>query len=666
MTERLIVDIAVIFLAALVGGFAADRLKQSPIVGYILGGVLVGPYILGLIEDIDLIGAFAEIGVILLMFTLGIEFSISRLEKVKKIALFGGALQIVVLAGIGMATGYALLGLSPYLAFFLGCAVSISSTMIVLRALGEQGEVNSTHGQVMLGMLVVQDLAAILMVSLLPELHRFSLESLPALMLSLARSILFIMVIIYLAQKAIPFIMDHAARGTNTDSFLVLALALGVGIATISHLIGLSVSLGAFLAGLLISESDYAHEILGKIVSLRDAFVILFFVSVGMLVNPGALFGDWGALLAVLAVIIPVKFLVFFVIVRMFGYHSRVAFYTGMGMIQTGEFSFVLGKLGIDNQLIPAGLYNLILASSIITITVTPLFIRIAPYLYRRLREIKVLHRFFPEADLGESEVDVAELAGHVIVCGCGRVGRNIGAALRQLGLPFVVIDYDYNVIRRLGEQGVSYIYGDASSEMVLLHARPDRARMAVLALPDIFSSSQAINNLRRLNPSLIILARANNRWEEDLLYSRGATEVVQPATEAGLQMVKQLILRMGLPMEVMEKYLGTLFMKDYDDLMRKPAYESVHGRALKIREFPVHRQSPFSRKRLLHSGIRQSTGCTVVTIKKANGEVILNPTGGEMLETGDMVIVMGTLPQLLEFERMNSGKEYPECTVTF
>lgn len=343
MATPVIIDICIIFLAALIGGLVAERLRQSPVVGYILGGILVGPYVMGMVGDLEVIQDFSEIGVILLMFTLGIEFSLTRLEKVRRVAVLGGVIQIAATILIGMGVGYAA-GLPLYHALFLGCVVSISSTMIVLKALGDQGEVNSLHGQVMLGILIVQDLAVILMVSLLPELREFSIENLPILLFSLARSLAFVLVMVYLARRVVPVIMNHVAQSSNTDAFLILALTMGIGVAVLSHAVGLSLSLGAFLAGLVISESEYVHEIVGKIVSLRDAMVILFFVAVGMLVNPAGLFRDWVALVILLSVIMPVKFLILFSITRMFGYHSRIAFYVGMGMMQTGEFSFVLAK----------------------------------------------------------------------------------------------------------------------------------------------------------------------------------------------------------------------------------------------------------------------------------------------------------------------------------
>jgi CPA2 family monovalent cation:H+ antiporter-2 len=645
-----------VFLAALVGGWIAERLRQSPVLGYILGGILVGPYVLGLVHDLELLQDFSEIGIILLMFTVGIDFSLSRLEKVKKIALLGGALQIsgVVLLCTGACY---LAGINLYQSFFLGCVAAMSSTMIVLRILGEQGESNSLHGQIMLGILIVQDLAVILMVSLLPELHQASLASIPQLIFPLLKSFLFIFFIIYLAQKVSPLVFRQAAKGSNNDVFLILALTMGLGIASLSHALGLSVALGAFLAGLVISESEYTHEILGKINSMRDAFVILFFVAVGMLVDPLALLDNIHLLLILLAVIIPGKLFLLFLIVKFLSYHSRIAFLVGMGMAQTGEFSFVMAKLGLDEQLISSDIYNLILASSIISILLTPLFIRMAPLCYLKLSRTRVWQKLFPEADLEESEFDSSELQGHVILVGYGRVGKNIGQGLQQIGLNYIAIDYDYHSIRSLNEAGIPYIYGDASNEVVLAQARPDLARLAIVALPDLFSNRQATYNLLKLNPNLIILARAHNEWEKEILYQQGAAEVIQPEMEAGLQLMRYLILHLNLPLEEVDKYLETLYVKDHEAIIHKKDIIAKREKNLKVREFSVGPGSPFAGKKLIDSQIREKTGCNVVTIKKAGGEVLLNPSSKETLDRDDLVVVMGDSRQILKFAQLNGGE---------
>lgn len=649
----IIMDITLIFIAALGGGLIAERLKQSPLIGYILGGILVGPYVTGGVSNLPMVNSFADIGIILLMFTLGIEFSLKRLERVRKIALLGGFLQIAALVIIGLGTGQ-LMGLNVWGSVFLGCTLSISSTMIVMRVLGDQGEVDSVPGQIMLGMLIVQDLAVILMVAMLPKLPELSQGNFLHILTPLVIALAVVAVMLYLAEKIVPVIMKRAAQASNNDVFLLFALSAGLGVALLSEATGLSLSLGAFLAGLLISESDYAHEIMGKIISLRDAFVVIFFVSVGMLINPSRLFTDIEHLLGILTIIIPVKFLVFFSITRLFKYHSRIAFTVGTGMMQIGEFSFVMARLGLDHGLISEGLYNLILASALISIMLTPIFMRKSPAWYQRLYNISRLRRLLPDEDLEENE-SRESLSGHIILCGYGRMGSHVSIGLKQLNLPLIVIEYDHAAIDELIRQGIPYIYGDASSEIVLKQAYPQRALMAILTLPDAITSRQTILQLKRLNPDLVFLARANNQWQAQILDQAGANEIIQPEAEAGFQMLRYLILNLKLPVEQVNRFLEQLFYMDYQKIASQTGYASA--RPIRMKEFKIDQASSLRGISLRDSGIREKSGCNVVTIRKENGEIIFNPTSREIIQEGDYLVIMGDDVQLANFANGNMSR---------
>ena len=651
METSILFNIAIIFIAALVGGMVAEAFKQSPLIGYICGGILAGPYVSGTINDISLIQGFADIGVILLMFTLGIEFSLSQLARVKRVAVGGGLLQVLIVVIIATALGQ-FMGLTLYQSFFAACAFSISSTMIVLRALGDQGELNSVHGQIMLGILIVQDLAVIIMVSILPSLQSFSIEKIPHLLWTFSIAALLIVIILFLAPKIVPRIMERAARGSNNDIFLILAMSLGLGVAVLAQAMGLSVSLGAFLAGLLITESDYAHEILGKIVSLKDAFVILFFVSVGMMVNPSTLFANWQLLMMALIIIIPLKFVVFFSITRLFGNQNQISFYVGMGLMQTGEFTFVMAKMGLDKQLISAGIYNVILASTLISILLTPLFIQTAPLLYRKLQSIRWLQAIFHDSETDLAGYDENQFNNHVIVCGYGRVGYQVGNALQQLQVPYVVIDYNHKAITNLRDQNIPYIYGDAANELVLANAFPAQAELVILALPDAFTNLRVIHALKKHNPELKILSRAHSFWEKQKLYESGALEVIQPEEEAGLQMVRHMILHLNLQTGSVLEYLENLYFKDYHEMMRYQTMVSPEDETLKIRSFELKQDSELCGQSLRKSNIREASGCSVVTIKRTDGEIIINPHSDEEMAAGDTLIMMGNSEQLEEFKK--------------
>lgn len=655
MTTSLVFDIVVIFIAAFLGGLLADRLKQSPVVGYILGGILVGPYALGLVSDAKLVHDMSELGIILLMFTLGIEFSLSRLERVRNVAVIGGALQILLTIAGGALLGH-VLGFTVYQSVFLGCALSISSTMIVMRTLSDHGELNTVHGQIMLGILIVQDLSVIIMVSLLPALQSTSGQS-PVLIISaVVKTLAFVVLMLYLARIIVPAVLDRAARSSSNETFLLLALSLGLGVAAFAHLIGLSVSLGAFLAGLVISESEYTHEIMGKVVSFRDAFVVLFFVAVGMMIDPKSIAPQWLASLIVLGFIIFGKLVIVFAIIRAFQFHSRIAFYCAMGLLQTGEFSIVLAQIGLGEKLIPASLYNIILATAVISILLTPFLISAAPGLYFRLKDARLFKFFFPEDFAVSTDIDTVDLQGHVILCGYGRVGRLVGEALQWLKIPFVVIEYDYITARELAWREIPLIYGDAANEVVLTHAHPETASMAILALPDVFINERVARQLRRMNPGIVILARAHTNREKEILEEAGVTEVVQPETEAGLQLTWHMMAELNLPPDKIEEYIMYMLEKDYRRLSSGD-HSQARLNALKLKEFTVAAGSPWIGKSLKESSIREMTGCHVIWIRKPDGHTSMNPHSSERLEAGDQVLVMGTTAQLLYFANLNSGE---------
>lgn len=647
--HAILIDITVVFLTALIGGIIAQFLRQSPLIGYIIGGIIAGPYVLGWVTDTVTINDMAEIGVILLMFTLGIEFSFSRLANVKKIAILGTIIQITIQVIITVLL-HQIMQISIYQALFIGCVVSISSTMIVLRVLSEQGQLNSMHGQIMLGMLIVQDLAVVVMVSLLPRMRELSQVNWQTFAITLLAAIALVLLTVYMAQKVVPRIMNKAIRTNNSDLFLILALSLGLGIAALFNYLGASFSLGAFVAGLLVSESDYAHELLGKVATLRDAFVILFFVSAGMLINPAALFADFYLLAILLVLIMPAKFLIFYGITRIFKYHKRIAFYVGMGMMQTGEFSFVMAKVGLDAGIVNSLIYNVILASTLITILAAPTFMNFSPVWYNRLTRSsgKSFNEELDEAGL--------PLTDHVILCGFGRVGQQIGTALQAVGIAYIVIEYDFRAVMYLKANNIPYIYGDASNLSVLKHVAPQKAKLAVVTLPDALVNQRAVNKLRRLNPELKIIARGHSEWEKQLLLDAGAFEVVQPEQEAGVQMARHMIIHLDLPEEDMIHYLENYYIKDYHHLVSSFSMDIIKEEPLSIRTYQVPEHSCLVDVRLFDSRIREKTGCAVVTIRRQNGEVIINPHSREYIYAQDTLITMGTASQLMEFARYCNG----------
>ncbi|MBI3945458.1 MAG: cation:proton antiporter [Armatimonadetes bacterium] len=540
---RLLVDLGVIFLVALVAGLAALRLRQPVLLAYLLGGIAVGPHGFGIVEEIDTIGVFAEVGVTLLMFALGVEFSLRQLGEVRGIATWGGLIQVLATGALGTAVGLAL-RLGVVEAIVLGCAVAISSTMIVMRTLMERGETGGAHGRAMLGILIFQDLAVVVILAVLPILPGMGMERLPELGLMALKAAAYLVFTLVLARTVIPRLLHAVGGSRHKELFALTIVAVCFGTAIVTLLIGFSLALGAFVAGLIISESEYRHEVFAEVIPLRDLFAILFFVSVGMLVEPRTLLTGLPVVAALTALIVLGKGAICGAVARLFGLHLRTAFLVGAGLGQTGEFSFVIARVAQDHGLISPVVYNAILSSTLLTILLTPLMFQAAPGLYHRFAGRRKVS--LEEDTQAES---LPELRDHVVLLGYGRVGKGLGASLMYFGIPFVAVDYNHDAVAALQKAGVPAIYGDGSNLPILHHTHPETARLAVITFPDLITTRLAARYLRRLNPEIRIIARVHEEAEVECLYKEGVEEVLQPEFEAGVELTRHALARLGIPL---------------------------------------------------------------------------------------------------------------------
>ncbi len=539
---RFIVDLAVIFFTALVAGLVAHRFRQPLLLAYLLGGVAIGPYGLGIVRDVETVSLFSEIGITLLMFALGVEFSLHGVLVVGAVAVKGGLLQVgaTLLLGVGLGR---LLGLAWVPAIVLGAVLSLSSTMIVMKTLMDRAETESSHGRVMLGILIVQDLAAVAMLALLPVLRDLSLNRLPELGLLALKAAAYLVFAGVLARTVIPAIMRYVAGTQYKELFALTVVGVCFSAALATLAIGFSLALGAFVAGLIVSESEYRHEVFAEVIPLRDIFAILFFVSVGMLVDPAFFVRHLGPISAVVAALLIGKSVITGLVVRLFGFHLRTAFLAGAGLAQIGEFSFLLARQAQGLGLISEDLYGIILSSALVTILATPLLLEKSPALYQRFP--RLLGR--DAAPEEETQRERSALADHVIIIGYGRVGNNVGASLMLYAVPFVVIDYNQGVIEQLRRLGFPAIFGDGSNPSVLSHAHPETARLAVVTMPDFITTRMCVRTLHRMNPDLRIVARVSTVGSAETLYQEGAEEVVEPDFEAGIEITRHALVRLGV-----------------------------------------------------------------------------------------------------------------------
>jgi len=548
---RLIVDLVTVLTAASLGGLLASVLRFPVILGYIGGGILVGPTGLGLIKELVQVETLAQFGVAFLLFTLGVEFSLSQLKKVQGIALGGGLLQILLTIGVTTAIA---LGVgwvkTPAQGIFLGAILSLSSTAVVVRIWMEMEEMETPHAQVTLGILIAQDLALGLMLAVLPALDQ-PLELMGwSLVKSLLEVALFAGGAIVAGIWVIPPLLGWVAARNSRELFLLTVIVLCLGIALLTEALGLSIEVGAFVAGLMISEVEYSDQTLTDVEPLRNVFATLFFASVGMLIDPLFLWENLDLILGLVTIVMIGKFLIVVPLVRWFRYPPKVAILAGLGLAQIGEFSFVLASAGQQLGLVSRRVYLLVAGTTAVTLMLTPCLLKGRHILFNILEKIPPIDRWLNQLDIPVEVSHPETLKGHVIVCGYGRVGQNIVNLLLSRRYPLIVIEQLDFKIKMLRERKIPYVYGNCASPLVLEKASVETARLMLIVTNDPINTRLCVQSALSLAPHLDIVARAFKDSDIDLLYQLGAKEVVHPEFEASLELSTHILLAMGESIE--------------------------------------------------------------------------------------------------------------------
>lgn len=637
-------DIAIILVAALIGGFLAQRFKQPLILGYIIAGILVGPYTGGVtvteIHDIELL---AEIGVALLLFALGIEFSLGTLQRVRAIALLGTPVQILLTIAIGYGIA-SLLGWAPVESLWFGALITLSSTMVILKTLTAHGILGTLASRIMIGILIVQDFAVVPLMIILPELSNLG-RGLPLLGWAAVRATVFLLAMIYGGTRLIPALLKRVAAWNSRELFLISVMALGLGIGYASYLVGLSFAFGAFVAGMVLSESDYSHQALSDIIPLRDIFGMLFFVSVGMLLDPAFLLRNLAMVLLVVVLVAASKALVFTGLTRAFGYDFNTSIMVGLGLFQIGEFAFVLARVGVARGAISPDLFSLVLAVALTTMALTPFALGFAQPLATWLgrgREATAP----PPPDIPD-----AALHDHIIIAGFGRVGRYAADVLQQLALPCIVIERDQFAAERVRAMGLAVIYGDASSEVVLEAAGIQHARLLLVTAPAAIDVELIVQRARQMKPDLHIVARAARLAQVEALRGTGVYEVVQPEFEAGLEMVRQALLHFDMPATDIQRLSDTVRQERYQPFQTLHTDKHVldrlrqAGQALEIEWVIVPDDAALTGRTIGELAIRERTGVTILTVVRDTA-TYHNPGPSLVLLADDMLAIIGTLSQ--------------------
>jgi CPA2 family monovalent cation:H+ antiporter-2 len=648
----LLIEIAVALVAAFFGGLIARRIGLPAIVGYLLAGIVIGPFTPGFVGDSETIGQLAELGVIFLMFGVGLHFSLGDLWKVRQIAIPGALLQMTLttLLALGLSR---LWGWELSSGIVLGLAVSIASTVVLLRGLMDHGLLNTPHGQAAVGWLVLEDLATVAILLLMPALADteggLDWRNLGA---TLLKASAFIVLVLFIGRKLIPWLLQRIAHTRSRELFIlaILVIALGTALGA-AEFFGVSLALGAFLAGVVVSESPLSHQVGADLLPFREAFAVLFFVSVGMLVNPSYLLTAIGPVLALTALIVIGKPVITILLGMIFPWAARTTLVVAAGLSQIGEFSFILGQAGVALALLDQDQYSLILAGALLSITLNPLMFRLIDPAERRLQRFPALWKRLDRHGPALPPLEES-LADHVVIVGYGRVGRHIVNVLGQTTIPHLVVESDAERVAELDRRGVKTLFGDAANSEVLTYAGLPRARALVVTLPDEAANAVIVVAAREAAPALPIIARASTEEGVLQLAQLGAQDVIHPELEGGLEIVRHTLLELGYPLREVMEYTDAVRQDHYDVQVNSPEeHRLLHdliraARGIEVTWFELGPDNPLVGQTLAEANLRARTGASVVAILRGR-ELMANPKSQTVFAAGDRVGLIGEAEQI-------------------
>jgi CPA2 family monovalent cation:H+ antiporter-2 len=654
----LLINIAAALGAAFIGGLLARRVGLPTIVGYLLAGVAIGPFTPGFVGDTETISQLAELGVIFLMFGVGLHFSFHDLWTVRDAAIPGAIAQMLIATGLGFGLTQ-LWGWSIPAGLVLGLAVSIASTVVLLRGLMDQGLLNTTHGQVAVGWLVLEDLATVIILVLMPALlARSGSNAWLTMGNALLSAAVFVGLMLFAGARFAPWLLTRIARMRSRELFIltVVTIALGTAVGS-AELFGVSLALGAFLAGVVLGESSVSHQVGAEVLPFRETFAVLFFVSVGMLVNLNYLIANAGHVLALTALIVLGKFAFTVALGFLFPRPARTALVVAAGLSQIGEFSFIVGQAGVSLDILTQEQYSLILAGALLSIMVNPLMFRAIPYVEAFLQRFPALWRLLDRH--GPPPRPPAEkLADHVVVVGYGRVGEHIVTVLGHLGVPRLIVELDAGRLAEFEQQGIPTLFGDAANSEVLTHAGLERARALVVTVPNEAAAEIIVASAHEIAPQLPIIARAATRSGVERLAMLGAQDVIHPELEGGLEVLRHTLLALGYPLLEVQQYADTVRRDQYDLAIstheeHRLLDQLLHTvRGMELAWVLLNSASSLVGKTLAEANIRALTGASVIAILR-NQQVIANPKSATVLHADDIVGLIGEAAQIGEVRRL-------------
>jgi CPA2 family monovalent cation:H+ antiporter-2 len=539
-------SLEVIFIASAAVILLLYKLKIPSLIGFIIAGIIIGPHGVGLIKDVHFIQILAEIGVILLLFTIGIEFSMAKLIGIKKAVLGGGGAQVLLTIGISAALTYIAIG-NINKSLFFGFLYALSSTAIVLKLLTERGEVDSPHGHTMVGILIFQDLCIVPLMLLIPALSGDGIDVIDV-GAKMGKATVIIVVVLLSSRWIVPALLHQVVRTRSRELFLTTIILLCLGIALLTSRFGLSLALGAFLAGLIISESEYAHQAISDILPFKDSFMGLFFVSIGMLMDTRFVLDNGIRIAGVVALIFILKIITGTVSSLMIGNALRPSVYTGLGLAQIGEFSFVLAVAGKASGLISEEFYQIFLSSSVVTMIMTPFMLNTAPSASQWITASPLMKKLGGRRKTSEAEGIPRRKYDHVIIVGFGLNGRNLAKVLKEAEIPYIVLEMNSDTVREMRKKGEPMYYGDGTSQEILHKLSIEKARLLVIAISDPVSTRRIVSIARHVNKQIYIIVRTRYLVEVDDLKSLGADEVIPEEFETSIEIFSRVLHRYSFP----------------------------------------------------------------------------------------------------------------------
>lgn len=653
--------ILLVFGASIVVLFSCQKLRIPPIVGLLFTGILIGPSALGLVHDAHEVDTLAEIGVISLLFTIGMEFSLAQLLRIKKTVLVGGVLQVALTILVASLAAWHL-GSGASEAVFIGFLIALSSTAIVMKTLQEKAEVDSPHGRISLGILIFQDIVIVPMMLITPILGGSADHLLIPLLILLAKGAV-IIIFVFLAVKIIvPKLLYQIINTRSTELFLLSIVVICFGVAWLTSAAGLSLALGAFLAGLIISETEYSRSALGNILPLKSIFATFFFVSIGLMLDLPFFWNHLGFIALITLVVMAAKAAISGLVSRVLGFPLRTCILVGFALCQLGEFSFVLSRVGIQYNIFSNSQYQILLAMAIISMAATPLLLNSVPSVVNFFADLPATARWFSKFAADDEAVPV-DMSAHVVIIGFGLTGSNVARTLDFFKIPYAIVEMNPDTVREQKKEGKPIYYGDATFRPVLEHVRIGQAKIVLVAINDASATRRITENVRKLSPNAHIIVRTRYVQEMKRLYELGADEVIPEEFETSVEIFSRVLAKYLIPKDQIGRIIAEIRSDGYE-MFRDLHHMAISFSDLKkplrdidISVLKIDADSPLINQSLASTAMRKRYGVSVVAMKR-DSTILVNPDPDTIFRSDDILYLLGSQKQTAEVVPLFSSQK--------